>query len=130
MVRRSISTGLAYEDLVGYSRALVVGDWVFVSGTTGRDRITNEIPEGIVAQTHNAFATIVWALAEAGSSMAEVVRGRIAVADRKYEDELIPVIGHYLRPVRPALTIYVAELLDPRLKIEIDVTALKGSAGN
>lgn len=128
MVRRSISTGLAYEDMVGYSRALVAGDWVFVSGTTGRDRVTNDIPESIVEQTHNAFATILWALGEAGSSMAEVVRGRIAVSDRKYEQELIPVIGQYLRPVRPALTIYVAELLDPRLKIEIDVTALRGSA--
>jgi len=129
MERRSISTGLAYEDMVGYSRALVVGDWVFVSGTTGRDRITNEIPEGIAEQTHNTFKTIIWALEEAGSSMAEVVRGRIAVTHRSYETELLPVLGHYLRPVKPALTIYVAELLDPRLKIEIDVTALRGSAG-
>jgi enamine deaminase RidA (YjgF/YER057c/UK114 family) len=129
MERRSITTGLAYEEKVGYSRALVVGDWVFVSGTTGRDRITNEIPEGIVEQTHNTFKTIIWALEEAGSSMAEVVRGRVAVTDRRYEEDLIAVLGHYLGPVRPALTIYVAELLDPRLKIEIDVTALRGSAG-
>ncbi len=128
MERRSITTGLAYEEKVGYSRALVAGDWVFVSGTTGRDRLTNEIPEGIVEQTHNTFRTIIWALEEAGSSMAEVVRGRIAVTDRRYEQDLLPVLGHYLGPIRPALTIYVAELLDPRLKIEIDVTALRGSA--
>ena len=98
MIRRSISTGLAYEDIVGYSRALVVGDWVFVSGTTGRDRVTNAIPEGIVEQTHNTFATIIWALEEAGSSMAEVVRGRIAVSDRKYEAGAHP--GD--RPLPPA----------------------------
>lgn len=128
MERRRISSGLAYEDLAGYSRALVVGDWVFVSGTTGRNPKTGEIPEDVVEQTHFAFQTIAWALEQAGSSLSDVVRGRIVVADRKDEARLIAVIGSYLKPVRPALTMFVAELLDPRLKIEIDVTALKGSA--
>jgi enamine deaminase RidA (YjgF/YER057c/UK114 family) len=128
MTRRKISSGLPYEDLVGYSRALVVDNWVFVSGTTGRNPDTGEIPDDIVEQTHNAFRTIITALEEAGSSMRDVVRGRIAVSGREDEARLAPVLGTYLRPVRPALTIYVAELLDPRLKIEIDVTALKGSA--
>jgi enamine deaminase RidA (YjgF/YER057c/UK114 family) len=128
MARRKISSGLPYEDIVGYSRALVVDNWVFVSGTTGRNPDTGEIPDDIVEQTHNAFRTIIAALTEAGSSMQEVVRGRIAVSGRGHEARLAPVLGSYLRPVRPALTIYVAELLDPRLLIEIDVTALKGSA--
>lgn len=129
MGRTLISGGTAYEELVGYSRALVSGDWVFVSGTTGRNRFTGEIPEDTVSQTHCAFETIAWALAEAGSSMAEVVRGRIVIADPSEEPQLVPVIAQYLKPVRPALTMYVAQLLDPRLKIEIDVTALRGSAG-
>ena len=129
MARRRISSGLPYEDLVGYSRALVVDNWVFVSGTTGRNPDTGEIPDDIVEQTHNAFRTIIWALEQAGSSMQEVVRGRIAVSGREHESRLAPVLGSYFGPVRPALTIYVAELLDPRLKIEIDVTALRGSSG-
>jgi enamine deaminase RidA (YjgF/YER057c/UK114 family) len=128
MQRRLISGGTPYEALVGYSRAVVAGDWVFVSGTTGRNRITGEIPEDTVEQTHLAFETIAWALGEAGSSMAEVVRGRIVISDPSEEKRLAPVIGEYLKPIRPALTMYVAELLDPRLKIEIDVTALRGSA--
>jgi enamine deaminase RidA (YjgF/YER057c/UK114 family) len=128
MTRRLISGGTPYEALVGYSRAVVAGDWIFVSGTTGRNRLTGEIPEDTVSQTHLAFETIAWALAEAGSSMAEVVRGRIVISDPSEEPQLVPVIAHYLKPVRPALTMYVAQLLDSRLKIEIDVTALRGSA--
>jgi enamine deaminase RidA (YjgF/YER057c/UK114 family) len=128
MKRRSISSGTAYEELAGYSRALVVGDWVFVSGTTGRNPETGEIPDDVVEQTHLAFRMIAWALEQAGSSFREVVRGRIVVADRADEELLAPIIGEYLKPVRPALTMFVAELLDPRLKIEIDVTALKGSS--
>lgn len=128
MKRRLISGGTPYEALVGYSRAVAAGDWVFVSGTTGRNRLTGEIPEDIVAQTRLAFETIIWALGEAGSSMAEVVRGRIVISDPAEESRVVPVIGEYLKPVRPALTMYVAELLDRRLKIEIDVTALRGSA--
>jgi enamine deaminase RidA (YjgF/YER057c/UK114 family) len=128
MNRRFISGGTPYEALVGYSRAVVVGDWVFVSGTTGRNRLTGEIPDDVVEQTRFAFETIIWALGEAGSAMSEVVRGRIVISDPAEEKRLVPVIGEFLKPVRPALTMYVAQLLDPRLKIEIDVTALRGSA--
>jgi enamine deaminase RidA (YjgF/YER057c/UK114 family) len=128
MNRRIISGGTPYEALVGYSRAVVVGDWVFVSGTTGRNRLTGEIPDDVVEQTRFAFETIIWALGEAGSAMSEVVRGRIVISDPAEEKRLVPVIGEFLKPVRPALTMYVAQLLDPRLKIEIDVTALRGSA--
>ena len=129
MTRRLISTDSDYEKLVGYSRAVVAGDWVFVSGTTGRNHETGEIPEDVVEQTHLCFRTISWALKKAGSSFEEVVRARIIMVNAADDARVAPVLGSYLRPVGPALTTHVGALLDPRLKIEIDVTALKGSAG-
>ncbi len=129
-MRRRISTGSHYEQLVGHSRALVVGDWVFVSGTTGRNYETGEIVEDVVEQTHQCFRTISWALEEVGSSLADVVRARIMLVDRSDDARLAPVIGDYLNPIGPALTTFVTDLLDPRLKIEIDVTALSGSSGS
>jgi enamine deaminase RidA (YjgF/YER057c/UK114 family) len=128
MTRRLISTGSDYEKLVGYSRAVVAGDWVFVSGTTGRNHETGEIPDDVVEQTHLCFRTISHALKEAGSSFDEVVRARIIMVNAADDARIAPVLGTYLRPVGPALTTHVGTLLDPRLKIEIDVTALKGSA--
>jgi len=126
-MRRRITTGSDYEKLVGYSRALVVGEWVFVSGTTGRNHETGEIPADVVDQTHLCFRTIDWALRQAGSSFADVVRARIIMTDPADDARVAPVVGEYLKPVGPALTTCVAALLDPRLKIEIDVTALIGS---
>lgn len=125
MKRQRISTGSAYEKLVGYSRALAVGDWVFVSGTTGRDHETGEIPEDVVEQTRMCFKTIERALAEAGSSLADVVRMRILMVDPEDDGRVASVLGEYLKPVGPALTTTVGALLDARFKIEIDVTALK-----
>jgi len=126
-MRRKISTGSDYEKLVGYSRALVVDDWVFVSGTTGRDHDTGEVPEDVVDQTHLCFRTINRALKEAGSSFDDVVRMRIIMTDPADDARVAPVLGHYLKPVGPVLTTSVSALLDPRFKIEIDVTALIGS---
>ena|SRR5438034_11661670 len=128
MIRRNISAGSDYERLVGYSRAVVAGDWVFVSGTTGKNYETGEIPEDVVDQVHLCFRTISWALKEAGSSLDEVVRGRIIMVSAEDDALVAPVIGSYLRPIGPALTTCVAALLDPRLRIEIDVTALKGAS--
>ena len=125
--RQRISSGSPFERDIGYSRAVADGDWVFVSGTTGRDHVTGEIPTDVVDQVHLIFRTINWALQEAGSSFADVVRGRIIMTDAADDARVAPVIGQYLKPVGPALTSCVAALLDPRLKIEIDVTALKGS---
>lgn len=124
-MRRRISSGTDYEKRVGYSRALVAGDWVFVSGTVGRDMTTGEVPEDAATQVHNCFKTINWALKEAGSSFADVVRARVIMTDPGDEAAMLPVFKEYFGPVGPALTICVARLLDPRLKIEIDVTALK-----
>ena len=124
-MRRRISTGSDYERLVGYSRALVVGEWVFVSGTTGRDHATGAVPEDVVEQTHLCFRTIRTALEEAGAAMDYIVRVGIIMTNREDDARLAPVIGSYLKPTGPALTTFIAELLDPRLKIEIEVTALK-----
>ena len=124
MTRLLISTGSEYEKLVGYSRAIATGDWVFVSGTTGRNQETGEIPEDVIEQTHLCFRTISWALEKAGSSMAEVVRARIIMVNADDDARVAPVVGTYLRSVGLALTTQVGRLLDPRLMIEIDVTAL------
>jgi enamine deaminase RidA (YjgF/YER057c/UK114 family) len=128
MARKRISTGSDYETLVGYSRALVVDNWVFVSGTTGKNHDTGITPEDVVEQTEICFDTISWALKEAGSSFKDVVRVRIIMANLEDDTLVAPIVGRYLKPVGPALTTFVASFLDPIVKIEIDVTALKGSA--
>ena len=127
MTRKKISTGSDYEKLVGYSRALVVDDWVFVSGTTGKNYETGEHPEDVVEQTELCFRTISWALEEAGSSFDEIVRARIVMANPRDDARVAPIVGKFFKPVGPALTTFVAQFLDPIVKIEIDVTALKGS---
>ncbi len=127
MPRQKITTGSAYENLVGYSRALVVDNWVFVSGTTGRNFETGEVPEDVVEQTHLCFQIISSALAQAGSSLADMVRVRVLMVNPDDDARVAPVLGGYLKPVGPALTTTVGALLDPRFKIEIDVTALRRS---
>jgi enamine deaminase RidA (YjgF/YER057c/UK114 family) len=125
MTRRLVSSGSPFEAEIGYSRAVVDGDWVFVSGTTGRDHDTGEVPADAVAQARLCFRTIERALAEAGASFADVVRATVILADVADEPLVAPVLAEYLQPVGPALTAYVAELLDPQFRIEIEVTALR-----
>ena len=125
--RRRIFSGTTYEDLAGYARAVVDGDWVHVSGTTGIDPADGSIPEGVVAQTHQIFRNIEWALGEAGSSLADVVRIRVYLDNRDDFSTVAPIIGDYMRDVRPANTTVVAPLCDARMKIEIEVTAHKAS---
>ena len=122
-MRRRIYSGTIYEELAGYSRAVVDGDWVHVSGTTGIDPADGSIPEDVVAQTHQIFRNIEWALAEAGSSLADVVRIRVYLDSRDDFPTIAPIIGDYMRDVRPANTTVVAALCDARMKIEIEVTA-------
>ena len=125
--RRRIFSGTIYEDLAGYARAVVDGDWVHVSGTTGIDPADGSIPEGVVAQTHQIFRNIEWALGEAGSSLADVVRIRVYLDNRDDFSAVAPIIGDYMRDVRPANTTVVAPLCDARMKIEIEVTAHKAT---
>jgi enamine deaminase RidA (YjgF/YER057c/UK114 family) len=124
MPRRLISTGSPFEKTAGYSRAVVDGDFVFVSGTTGYDYATMTLPEDVTAQTRNCFKTIGAALKEAGFEMADIVRATYYVTDPKYADAVFAVCGENLSEIRPAATIVaVAGLFKPEMKIEIEVTA-------
>ena len=124
MTRLLISSGSTFEQDIGYSRAVVVGDWVFVSGTTGFDYDTMTIADDVVRQADQCFRNIERALAEAGGSLADVVRVHYIVPARKDFEPCWPVLKRYLGDIRPAATMMVAGLADPRMKIEIEVTAL------
>ncbi|GAB4361236.1 MAG: RidA family protein [Oricola sp.] len=124
--RRLVSTGSPFERAAGYSRAVVQGDWCFVSGTTGYDYETMEMPPDVGAQARNALATIDRALAEAGFSRADIVRAQYTVTDAAFADTVFPVLGRYFVGIRPAATMVVAGLIRPEMKIEIEVTAFRG----
>jgi enamine deaminase RidA (YjgF/YER057c/UK114 family) len=125
MTRRLISSGSTFERDMGYSRAVVDGDWVFVSGTTGFDYATMTLPDGIVAQAEQAIANIESALGEAGASLADVVRVRYLLPNRGDFEPCWPVLRAAFGSVRPAATMQVCGLSDPRMRIEIEVTALR-----
>lgn len=128
MPRKLISSGSRFESQMAYSRAVVVDPWVFVSGTTGFDYAKMEIVDDIVGQTEQCFRNIEAALAQAGSSFKDVVRVNYVLADAKDFEQCWPVMRKYLGDVRPAAMMIEAALADPKMKIEIEVTALKGSA--
>jgi enamine deaminase RidA (YjgF/YER057c/UK114 family) len=121
--RTRISSGSTFEALAGYSRAVVDGDYVHVSGTTGFDYATMRIDPDATAQAHQAFRNVAQALGQAGLALDDVVRVRYYLTDRADFDRLAPVFGHYLGKARPAATAIVCGLVDPRMKIEIEVTA-------
>ena len=123
MTRKLISSGSSFEAVAGYSRAVVDGDWVFVSGTTGFDYQTMTIADDVVAQAEQCFRNIAAALKEAGSSLDDVVRVRAFLASRADFERVAPVFGRHLGRARPANTTVVTELIDARMKIEIEVTA-------
>lgn len=123
MSRRLISSGSRFEEQIGYSRAVVEGDWVFVSGTTGFDYATMRLEDGVVAQAERAFGNIEAALREAGGSMADVVRVTFIVPDRADWEPCWPVTRKWLGAARPAATLLHAGLQDEAMKIEIEVTA-------
>ena len=124
MTRRRITTGSPFEDFAGYSRAIVDGDFVFVSGTTGYDYQSMRMPEEIEAQTRNCFMTIGKALDQAGFALADVVRARYYIVDPADADRVLKICGEMFAEIRPAATlVVVAGLLRPEMKIEIEVTA-------
>ena len=123
MSRRLISSGSTFEKEIGYSRAVVDGEWVLVSGTTGFDYATMTIAEGVVAQAEQCLRNIETALREAGASMADVVRVHYILPDPDDFKPCWPVLRKYFGESRPAATMIVARLLDPRMRIEIEVTA-------
>lgn len=124
--RRLISAGSKFENTMGYSRAVVQGDWCFVSGVTGYDYTTMAMPDSIADQARNCFTTISKALAEAGFSMQDIARVQYTVTDRSLVDELVPELGEALGDIRPAATMIIAGLIRPEMKVEIEVTAFKG----
>ncbi|MEJ6395230.1 RidA family protein [Gymnodinialimonas sp. 2305UL16-5] len=122
-MRRLISSGSSFEADIGYSRAVVQDGWVFVSGTTGFDYATMEIAEDIAAQAEQTFRNIETALAEAGAAMSDVVRVSYLLPDAAEWPECWPVTCAWFGAARPAATMMVVGLQDPRMKIEIEVTA-------
>jgi len=128
MTRRLISSGSPYEAEIGYSRAVVDGDWIFVSGTTGFDYATMSIPDGAAAQAEQCFRNIEKALAEAGATLADVVRVHYIVPAREDFHAAMPVLARFMGSVRPAATMICAGLLDERMRIEIEVTARRRPA--
>ena len=125
MSRRLISSGSTFEKDIGYSRAVVDGEWIFVSGTTGFDYSTMTLADGVVLQAEQCFRNIEAALGEAGATLADVVRVHYILPDAADFPECWPVLRKYLGEVRPAATMIVAGLLDPRILIEVEVTARK-----
>lgn len=125
--RRLISSGSSFETLYGYSRAVVDGDWVFVSGTTGFDYAAGTISDCPIEQTRQALKNIEAALAEAGASLADVVRARYILPNAADWESVATTIGSALKDIRPAATAIVADLIDPRMKIEIEVTAKRSA---
>ena len=125
MNRRLISSGSTFERDIGYSRAVVQGDWIFVSGTTGFDYASMTIPEGVVAQAEQCLKNIEAALRQAGSGLHDVVRVHYILPDASEFESCWPVLRKYFGEVRPAATMIAAGLADPRMRIEIEVTALR-----
>jgi enamine deaminase RidA (YjgF/YER057c/UK114 family) len=128
MARTLVSSGSSFEAEIGYSRAVVDGDWVFVSGTTGFDYATMTIVDDVVAQCRQAMRNIASALAQADASFADIVRVRYILPRREDFEPCWPVLKQHLGDVRPAATMIQAGLSDPRMKIEVEVTARRSAS--
>ncbi len=129
MSRRLISTDSPFEKTAGYSRAVIDGDFAFMSGTTGYDYATMKLPADVATQTRNCFKTIEDTLQDAGFAMADIVRATYYITDAADADVVFAVCGEKLGDVRPAATLLVvAGLYKPAMKVEIEVTAKRRSA--
>ncbi|MBV9681250.1 MAG: RidA family protein [Solirubrobacterales bacterium] len=127
MTRRLISSGSTFERNVGYSRAVVDGEWAFVSGTTGFDYATMTISPDVAEQARQALENISDALRGAGFSLVDVVRTIYILPDAEDWPACWPVLREYFGDIRPASTMLAAGLADPRMRIEIEVTAKRGA---
>jgi enamine deaminase RidA (YjgF/YER057c/UK114 family) len=128
-MRRLISSGSPFETEAGYSRAVVDGEWIFVAGTTGFDYAQMSIVDDPAEQARQAFRNIETALAEAGASLADVVRVKYYVPDAADWPAIVPVLGEVFGTIRPAATALFCGLVDPRMKIEIELTARRNDTG-
>ena len=125
MPRQLIRSGSPFEEQIAYSRAIVQGDWIFVSGTTGFDYATMTISPRVEEQARQCLENIQQALRQAGSSLADVVRVHYLLPNREDLQACWPVLREYFGAMRPAATMMSAQLLDPRMLIEIEVTAIR-----
>jgi enamine deaminase RidA (YjgF/YER057c/UK114 family) len=122
-MRRLISSGSSFEAAAGYSRAVVDGEWIFVAGTTGFDYAAMTIADDPAEQARQALRNIASALAEAGSSLGDVVRVKYYLPNIEDWPRIVPVLGEAFAAIRPAATALICGLVDSRMKIEIEVTA-------
>jgi enamine deaminase RidA (YjgF/YER057c/UK114 family) len=127
MTRKLISSGSTFEHEIGYSRAVVAGEWVFVSGTTGFDYSTMTIADGLLEQTEQCLKNIAAALEQAGSSLQDVVRVTYVLPNGAEFPDCWPILRKYFGEIRPAAMMISAGLADPRIRIEIEVTAMKSA---
>jgi enamine deaminase RidA (YjgF/YER057c/UK114 family) len=126
MTRTLISSGSPFEKTVGYSRAVVQGDWCFVAGTTGPDPETQQFPDDICDQVRNAFSIVEKAMAEGGFSLSDVVRATYYFTSVEYHDAATPILAEKFGSIRPAVSaIIVASLIRPEMKFELEITALR-----
>lgn len=125
MKKELISSGSIFEEKIGYSRAVVQGNWVFVSGTTGYNYKTMTISDDIVAQTEQCFLNIKNTLKQAEASLSDVVRVTYILPNTNEFEACWPILKKYFGDIKPAATMFAAGLADNKMKIEIQVTALK-----
>ena len=130
MARRLISSGSSFEREIGFSRAVVDGEWIFVSGTTGFDYRSMTISEGLTEQTEQCLRNIQSALEQAGASLRDVVRVTYILPKGEDFPQCWPILRKYFGDVRPAATMISARLIDPRIQIEIEVTARRRDVGH
>ena len=128
MTRKLISSGSPFEQKIGYSRAVVDGRWVFVSGTTGFDYAKMTISQDVVEQAEQCFRNISQVLGQAGASLADVVQARYILTRQEDFERIWPVLQRHFGDVRPTCTAIIAALVDARMLVEIEVTALKPGA--
>ncbi len=124
-MRRLISSGSSFEAAIGYSRAVVDGEWCLVSGTTGFDYATMTISDSVVEQAEQCFKNIISALEQGGFALADTVRAHYILPNVEDFEPCWPVLQKYLGEIRPAATMFSAGLADPRMKVEIEITAKK-----
>ena|SRR6266567_4511969 len=124
-MRRLISSGSSFEREIGYSRAVVDGDWVFISGTTGFNYEEMTISGNVLEQAEQCLRNIDSALEEAGSTRADILRVRYILPSVDDFEPCWPILRAYFGDVRPAAAMISAGLSDPRMMIEIEVTARK-----
>jgi enamine deaminase RidA (YjgF/YER057c/UK114 family) len=118
-----IYSGSPFEETVGYARAVVVDGWIFVSGTTGFDPDTRTLPPDVESQCENCFRNIGIALAKAGASLSDLVRLLVIVTSREEFERIIPIVRKHCYDVRPTNTTIIAQLVQPEMRVEIEVTA-------